>query len=164
MGHQISGVILRGGFNAEIAQSYDLLGIALDFDLTLFPIDHYYTACWAQMLKAPGQLPGQKPTSLIFPSECVIARLMMNISEQAEPFYAIIATDYFGGYGSQWALVYRGIQLASEKITQISPALQLLGAKRQAGLDEFDSLGLGRYRTMPEYLEKYVALAEQLGV
>lgn len=164
MGHWISAVILRGDFDSEIAKSHDLLGVKLGFDLTMFPVSHYYTACWAKMSDVSGELPGKKPQNLIFPCDLVIAHLMMKITHQTEPVYAVIETEYFGGIGEQWALVYRGTCLANTSITQISPALQFLGVKHQNGMDEFDTVGLGNYRSMPEYLDKYVDLAEQLGV
>ena len=164
MAHCISAVILKGHFDLEIAKFYDLLGINLSFDLTMFPIDHYYTACWAKIINVSGQLPGSKPRNLIFPCDLVIAHLMMRIAQTTEPVYAIIETDYFGGIGEQWALVYRGICLANDDITQISPALRFLGVKHQNGMDEFDTVGLANHRSMPRYLEKYVDLAERLGV
>ncbi len=165
MSHAISAIILQGDFDSEIATSYDLIGIGLDVELTMFPITHYYTACWRQKLNIPGILPGENPFNLlIFPCELVVAHLMMKITDRAEPLYAAIATDYFGGIGEQWALVYRGTQLADSKITQISPALKFLGVKCQAGMDEFDTVGLAKYRSMLGYLDKYVDIAEQLGV
>ena len=164
MPHCISAVILKGHFDSEVANFYDLLGVTLSFDLTMFPLDHYYTACWAKIINVSGQLPGSKPRNLIFPCDLVIAHLMMRITQTTEPVYAIIETNYFGGVGEQWALVYQGICLANDSITQISPALQFLGVKHQNEMDEFDTVSLGNYRSMPEYLDKYVAMAEQLGV
>ncbi len=164
MGHCISAAILKGDFDSTIAASYDLQGVTLGFDLTMFFMDHYYTACWAKILSVPGQLPGKKPKSLIFPSELVIAHLMMKITHQTQSLYSVIKTDYFGGIGEQWALVYRGSCLASDSITQINPALEFLGVNHLDGIDEFDTVNLGNYRSMPEYLEKYIDLADELGV
>ena len=164
MGHCISAVILKGNFDPEISRFHDLLGIKLGFDLTMFPISHYYTACWAKIIGVSEQLPGIKPKNLIFPCDLVIAHLMSKISHQAQPLYAIIETDYFGGIGGQYALVYQGNCLVSEDITQINPALAFLGVKNQDGMDEFDTVGLVNYRAMPEYLDKYIDIADQLGV
>lgn len=165
MPHAISAIILQGDLDPEIAKSYDLIGIGLDFELTMFPITHYYTACWRKKHDVTGVLPGENPFNLlIFPCELVVAHLMMKITDRAEPLYAAIETDYFGGIGNQWALVYRGTQLADRNINQISPALKFLGVKCQDGMDEFDTVGLAKYRSMPEYLDKYIDIAEQLGV
>jgi hypothetical protein len=165
MPHAISAIILQGDFDSEVAKSYDLLSINLDFELTMFPITHYYTACWSKKIDVPGVLPGKQPFNLlIFPCQLVVAHLMIKITNRAEPLYAVIETDYFGGIGNQWALVYQGTYLVDENITQISPALKFLGVNHQNGLDEFDTIGLSKYRSMPEYLDKYIDIAEQLGV
>lgn len=131
----------------------------------MFPITHYYTACWRKILDVSGVLPGKQPHNLLmFPCELVITSLMMKITDRAEPLYTVIETHYFGGIGDQWALVYCGDRLADDRITQISPALKFLGVQRQDGMDEFDTVGLSKYRSMPEYLDRYIDLAERLGV
>jgi hypothetical protein len=164
MPHAISAVILKGDFDSDIANAYDLLAIKLSIDLTMFPIDLYYTACWAKMLNIPGYLPGQR-SSLLFPDDLVIAHLMSRIAQaEIAPLFAIIQTDYFGGVGEQWARVYRGTELADKEIDCISHALRFLGVICQDAMDEFDTVGLSKHRSMPDYLEKYVYLAEQLGV
>lgn len=165
MGHKISAVILKGGYDAAIAQHYDLRGVPLGFELTMFPIDHYYTACWEKLLGVPGCL--RAPArfgNLIFPCDRVVAELMTRITLQAEPLFAVIATEYFGGVGSQGAGVYRGAELASNQITTINQALEYLGVKAPKGYDEFDTVGLGGHRSMPDYLDKYVEMADELGV
>ncbi len=164
MGHSICGIILKGGFNQNLAESYDLQGINLGFELTLFHIDIYYTACWQKKLNILDSLSGPRPKNLLFPNEGVIAVLMSIISGVPEPTFALIVTEYFGGIGSQWALVYRGSNLVNPSITQISLALRYLGVLAKNELDEFDTVGLSQYRSQPEYLNKYVDLAEELGV
>jgi hypothetical protein len=165
MGHKISAVILKGGYDAAIAEQHDLRGVPLGFELTMFPIDHYYTACWEKLLGVAGCLRAPaRFDDLIFPCERVVAELMTRITLRAEPLFAIIVTDYFGGVGSQGAGVYRGAELASDRITAINQALQYLGVKAQKGYDEFDTVGLGGHRSMPDYLHKYVEMADELGV
>jgi hypothetical protein len=66
--------------------------------------------------------------------------------------------------GSQGAAVYAGAELASDRITTINQALEYLGVQAQLGSDEFDTVGLSRHRSMPEYLSRYVDMAEELGV
>lgn len=161
MGHCISAAILKDDFDTEIAKDYDLWGIALGFDLTMFPLSHYYTDYWGKLLNISGVLSGERPRNLIFPNEAIVAHLMMKITDRLEPVFAIIETDYFGGFVSQWALVYRGVLLADDQIKQISSALKkFLGVRCRAGMDEFDTVGLANYRSLPEYLEKYMDLAE----
>lgn len=163
MSHSICAIVLRGPFDAAAAATFDLTGIPLVEDLTLFPITHYYTACWQKTLGTRGDLDGAFPPSLIFPRECVIAVLMERITGR-EPHFAVIATDYFGGAGEQWAQVYSGHAPADPSITAINPALRWLGVKARRGLDEFDTAGLNRIRRGPDSLDRYVDLADELGV
>lgn len=76
-----------------------------------------------------------------------------------------IETDYFGGEGTQFSgIILDGKLLATYQNTDtdiaipypdrllespINKALRQLGVIRDAGLDEFDTLGLGNYRHMP---------------
>ncbi|MBB4635692.1 hypothetical protein [Longimicrobium terrae] len=162
MSHSICAIVLRGPFDAAAAATFDLAGIPLGDDLTLFPITHYYTACWQKTLGVQGDLEGVFPPSLIFPREHVISVLMERITGR-EPLFSVIATDYFGGVGEQWAQVYRGHAPADPSVTAINPALRLLGVKAKRGLDEFDTAGLDRIRHAPDSLDRYVDLAEELG-
>lgn len=77
--------------------------------------------------------------------------------------YAIICTDYFGGVGTQWAGVFVGKKLINTEYT-INKALSILGVKTQPNFDEFDTVGLSSPRHNPEYLEKYVDMADEFGV
>ncbi|HEY0737835.1 MAG TPA: hypothetical protein VGD69_23150 [Herpetosiphonaceae bacterium] len=89
---------------------------------------------------------------------------MSAITGIQEPVFAIILTDYFGGAGEQWAQVYRGSKVVNPQIRTINQALAQLGVVTSPGMDEFDTVGLGNYRSQPEYLEKYRDLADTLGV
>jgi hypothetical protein len=156
---------LKGGYDTLTAERYDLRGLPLGFDLSLFPIDHYYTACWGKLLSITHDL--RTPIhfeGVIFPRDGVVAELMIRITQRADVAFAIIATDYFGGVGSQGAAVYSGAELASDRITAINGALAYLGVKAELGQDEFDTVGLGRHRSMPDYLDKYREMADELGV
>jgi hypothetical protein len=163
MSHSICAIVMRGPFDATAAAMFDLAGIALGADLTLFHITHYHTACWQNTLGIEGDLEGVFPPSLILPRERVIAVLMERITGR-EPLFAVIATDYFGGVGQQWAQVYRGHAPADPSVTAINPALRMLGVKAKPGRDEFETVGLDRIRQAPDSLDRYVDLAEELGV
>jgi len=39
MAHHISAVLLKGEFDSKIAASFDLQGVSLGFDITLFWLD-----------------------------------------------------------------------------------------------------------------------------
>ncbi|MGC5328097.1 hypothetical protein [Brevibacillus sp. SYSU BS000544] len=164
MGHNITAVILKGNYDEKHAINYDLHGKQLGFHLTMFHIDHYYSAYWQKKMNATGYLPVLSKTPILFPSETVISVLMSKISGLDDPIYAIMTTEYFGGVGSQCAHVYKGLQLIDESTSDINAALKLLGVTADQGMDEFDTIALGKYRYQPDYLDKYVDLADELGV
>lgn len=66
---------------------------------------------------------------------------------------AYIETDYFGGKGTQGGLLYENGSVAVAPRAAgsgvINALLSELGVWREPGKDEFDSLGLGKYRTIP---------------
>lgn len=64
---------------------------------------------------------------------------------------AYIETDYFGGVGTQAGLLYKNGQPAAEPKNgegTINALLKELGVWRKPDMDEFDMLGLGKYRNM----------------
>lgn len=66
---------------------------------------------------------------------------------------AYIETDYFGGAGTQGGVLYENGRVGAAPRVDgsgvINALLSELGVWRGSGKDEFDSLGLGKYRRMP---------------
>ena len=62
---------------------------------------------------------------------------------------AYVEAEYFGGVGEQRAVVWR--DGAGTEPATINDALQILGVRRTADRDEFDSIGLGRHRTTRDW-------------
>jgi hypothetical protein len=69
-----------------------------------------------------------------------------------------IETDYFGGFGDQSAKLYRDDTILMNESTQkdivynpINKALKMMGIKAKKGMDEFDTINLGRYRTNEDF-------------
>lgn len=59
---------------------------------------------------------------------------------------AKITTDYFGGFGEQTAKLF----INNKRVyngNSINKALTQMGVVRKDGMDEFDTIGLGRYRS-----------------
>lgn len=164
MGHSITAIILKGEFDKNKALSFDLPPTPLPFGLTLFHINHYYSACWQHQLKTSGYLDTSNIDCIIFPNEIVISEIIKTISSTLNPEYAIILTDYFGGIGNQYTCVFINATNANKNITTINQALQHLGVLAKNGLDEFDTIGLDKIRSQPEHLDKYVELADEYGV
>jgi hypothetical protein len=70
---------------------------------------------------------------------------------------AVIGAEFHGGCGTQWAVVHPGggadarpLQLAG--LGAINEALRALGVVVESG-DEFETLGLGRFRSTEEWLD-----------
>ena len=66
------------------------------------------------------------------------------------PRYAEVQTDYFGGCGEQYASVKLGNSIMTCR--SINDALRQIGVKAEEGMDEFDTVGLGKYRATEEVL------------
>jgi hypothetical protein len=64
---------------------------------------------------------------------------------------ALIETDYFGGAGQQKARVVHGQETPLET-GKINAALKILGVLNTPDKDEFDVVGLGKYRTNEKWV------------
>ena len=76
---------------------------------------------------------------------------------------AKIETDYFGGAGSQSAKLFinntKELDKSSEQnwgqsissLTPINDVLKMMGVVRNTGYDEFDTIGLGNYRSNQDF-------------
>lgn len=69
---------------------------------------------------------------------------------------AYVETDYFGGTGGQSAMVFaNGRETMKPERSRgagaINEALRGIGVLREAGKDEFDTVGLGERRSMADY-------------
>ncbi len=163
MRHNISAIIVKGAYDKRVADQLDFIGIGLGFDLTLFHIDCHYTEYWQARLKTQGVLEVNASPPVIFPNESVIGTLVSKITRHQPSKYAITATDYFGGIGSQFANAYLGNEVIDKGVTTINQALHLLGViPPNSKIDEFDTVGLGKYRSSPKHLDKYGDLTEEL--
>ena len=71
---------------------------------------------------------------------------------------AEISTDYFGGSGSQRAKLFVDNKIEYEaddeydyNLRPINDVLKKMGIARKEGMDEFDTIGLGNYRTNEDF-------------
>lgn len=71
---------------------------------------------------------------------------------------AKVETDYFGGAGNQSAKVFiNGKKVLDQSdefdwsLKPINSALKMLGVVKKDGLDEFDTIGLGKRRTNDDF-------------
>ena len=163
MSHSITAIVIAGStWNDQAASDFDLVAVPLA-GVTMFHIDHYYSAYWQAKLGWTGLLE-RPPGASLFPDEAVLAHIAAALVGSQTPTFAIIETDYFGGAGGQAAGLYIRTHRANGDAASIDDVLRMLGVVAAPGLDEFDTVGLGAHRSAPEYLERYIALCEQLGV
>ena len=167
MGHEITALIVGEPFDDDAAREWDVVGVPLDRGLRLVHISHFYTAYWqarrgeTRSLDVPVGFPGT------FPREVVVASLAAAVtgaaSQQQQPTFAVVMTEYFGGVGEQWACAFVAGCRVPEAVT-INAALRVLGIHATDGVDEFDSVGLGCHRSSPDGLDRYADLCDELGV
>lgn len=158
MSHIIEAIVLKGGINKEVAQEFELIEVKLDFDLHLFFIDDDFTAYWEKKLNVSGYL----ETNCKHTNKLAIYELMRRISINENIEYAIISTAYVGGFGDQFANIYKNDRNVDLTVDTINKALKYLGVVKSAEEDEFDAVGLGRFRRNPDYLLKYKQLLKDL--
>jgi len=70
-----------------------------------------------------------------------------------EKMIAKISTDYFGGSGYQTAKLFvdNKIEYEAYSLSPINDVLKKMGIVRKDGMDEFDTIGLGNYRTNEDF-------------
>lgn len=158
MSHIIEAIILKGEYDSVEAEKYELIGVKLDFNLTMFFIDEDFIAYWEKKQKTSGFL----VTNNQYPNKMVICELVRRISKSEQKEYAVIITAYVGGMGDQFANVYNDDRNVDLTINKISDALRYLGVQKGEHDDEFDAVGLGRFRSNPDYLNKYAKLLDEL--
>jgi hypothetical protein len=80
---------------------------------------------------------------------------------------ALISTDYFGGPGYQEAKLFvnnkKEYDESSEFDYMISPindVLKMMGIIKKEGMDEFDTIGLGKYRSNRDFNHQEVEIGE----
>jgi hypothetical protein len=150
MSQNIYAVLLQGPFDDEAARALGLHPIPLPQGITLFPLDADSCDRWEETLGVTGHL-SDRPLL-----NCrVVHHLMRQVAP--EPLFAVVETDYFGGQGDQAAAVYHGgrevMAPAAAAFGPINEALRHLGVRAAAGLDEFDTVGLGRFRDFDDFFD-----------
>ena len=162
MGHSICGLVIAQPFDTARANAYDLIARVSVDGVVVFPIDHYWSAYWQARLAIDGLLDLPDGVPIVFPSEAVVCEVVGEITRVATQRFAVIMTEYFGGVGEQWAVVFEGRSRIGELRT-INSALAELGLACQDTRDQFDTLGLGDFRHNPRYLDRYRDLCNEIG-
>ncbi|WP_330241185.1 hypothetical protein [Streptomyces sp. NBC_00525] len=164
MSHNICALIVAGGVDVDQARTVGLRAAFVREGVSVFPIDHFFSAYWAAVRGNSARLDLPDGLSDTFPTEAVLRDLVCEVTGTGRPQFAIIQTDYFGGLGGQWAAAFRGEERLTPAGASINQALAALGVRATDSLDEFDVIGLGEFRRNPDFLENYVDLCDELGV
>lgn len=147
----MEAIILKGAYDQAEATEYDLRSEDLGFDLTLFFVSNEFLDYWQKKLNISGNL----ETNNRFPNKRVIYELMRQISSSKPIEYAVVTTAYVGGMGEQFANVYKDLENVDPTLNTINLVLKYLGVVPEGDFDEFDTVGLGKFRRNPDYLDKY---------
>lgn len=125
--------------------------IALGQGLFLLPmVEEIYDA----LPSAPYTVSAKVNLHFRFLDSKVIA-LLMDASKEDPVAY--VETEYFGGEGDQGAVVAREGKVVFGPAAgngSINAALRLIGAKKATEHDEFDEVGLGRFRRNEDWIEQ----------
>lgn len=145
MGHHIQALVARAPIDAAAAATFGLPAVAAS-GFVILGLDAAHTDVWAETLTLPTAAPG--PLLL----DCAVTHYFARQVGMIR--YALMETDYVGGHGTQAAGVYdqARVVLAPERAPgSINRALRVLGVERGQHQDEFEALGLGRYRSFARF-------------
>jgi hypothetical protein len=96
--------------------------------------------------------------------EAEVGEKWFNLGRDAVVPIVHVETDYFGGAGEQSAAFWDGKGAKTYKAKRsgaIDHALNLLGIQALDGVDEFDTLGLGNYRSNEDWANSSTISEEQ---
>ena len=148
MGHQITAIVTALPIDERKAQEFDL-PVLIENGYAIVGLDVAHTDYWTDRLNFPDD---DDDRQIIL--DCLITHYFARALGITR--YAIIHTDYLGGVGEQFAVVYEDDRaIMATAAGAINLALRLIGVKCLPGLDEFDSLNLAKYRHFDRYFEKY---------
>lgn len=142
MGHHISAIIGKNEIEPLPVQTYGLAA-AFEGDYIIILLDIYAMAALGEKL--------QKNIDSYSENLYWDCELTYYLADKLGlSSFALIQTDYFGGTGTQYASFFQdGKKLLTD--VPINEALQALGVARKDGMDEFDSINLGSYRSTECY-------------
>jgi hypothetical protein len=148
MGHQITAIVTALPIDEDQARAFDL-PVFIENGYAIVGLDVAHTDYWADKLHLQdaddaSEISLDCQTTHYFAKKLGITK------------FAIIYTDYLGGIGDQFAVVYeRGRVILPTAASAINLALRLIGVTCLPGLDEFDSMNLAKYRHFDQYFEQY---------
>lgn len=152
MGHYVQAFVGSKPLLESVQQRFGVSRVVeLEQGLFLLPLtEELYDA----LPSAPAAFEWAGEFHFLFLDSKVVA--LLKEASQAESL-AYVETEYFGGDGGQGAIVARGGEIVlgpSKGDGSINAALNLLGAKKAGAHDEFEAVGLGRFRSNDDWIEQ----------
>lgn len=154
VGHHIAAVIATEESVRALATSLQTKHVVpLKHGFAMMPV----TYSLLQALDPAESVPDRDPLCFVF--TCLTQPLLDRIKAlSAGRAYTFLQTDYHGGIGSQWAVVFKdgtafqpGNPASPSAPRAISECLRFIGVRVTGQHDEFDELGLSEHRSMQRW-------------
>ena len=147
MAHFISAIVAKAPIDRDKAAELDLPVFEEGGFATVALFDRH-AARWAERL-------GSSAESAT--GRLIDAPVVLDFARALDLWsFALVATEYFGGVGEQFASVFEdGTCVMEPTEGGINAALRRIGVECAGELDEFDTVGLGKRREFSEYFKAY---------
>ena len=152
MGHTVQAFIAKADVLRDAARSSDaahVIPVEQGFAL-LLNTDGLY----GEVGRGGGS--GELPYQEFYKLSSALAEFGARCSTRGAVAY--IETDYWGGEGKQSALLWEGGEVAYgpalARLGPINDVLRRMGVERGENHDEFDAVGLGRYRDNEDWIKQ----------
>lgn len=142
MGHNISAIIGDKNVDKEKIKEFGLAA-AFEDNYAIIIFDFYAMIELGEILSKSSESESEN-----LEWDCELTKFIAK--EIGFDKFALIQTDYFGGFGEQYASFFENGQKLLNEVS-INEALKKLGVERKGNQDEFDSLNLGEYRNSEYY-------------
>ena len=147
MGHYVQALVFPTALSNCVGERFRERIAELEQGLSLAPI----TDDVLDRLASKEGVGGVEPFERLTESLIAFAR---GLSKHAPVAY--LETEYFGGAGTQAAIAWSGgeeILIASTGDGAVNAALRAIGARKGGSHDEFDEIGIGRFRDNESWVE-----------
>lgn len=160
MGYTIEGILTNLPTASKLKHKYnDAILIQLYTDLVMIPItDELYEA-----MHEGEDIESSKTTRTSMALTVKMEQFCADLSRHNK--VAFIEAEYFGGIGTQHGIVWEQGKVILEEIgceNAINQSLACLGVKRIGEKDEFDTVGLGRHRSIEGWVRENIRNANDI--
>ena len=142
---------MKGSIDDRPLREFELVHEQMDYGLTLIHIPsererELKTKLEVNGMLAVGDVDISGDEFEPIPRDSALAKLASIVSVEKPALFSLVVAEYFGGIGEQAACVNQGNELVEIGGNKINDALRYLGVVKVADKDEFDVLGLARFR------------------